>query len=35
VRHDDASLIERTGPMAADDDVEHEPPHAPEQESLF
>ena len=35
VRHDDASLIERTGPMAADDEVEHEPPHPPEQESLF
>jgi putative SOS response-associated peptidase YedK len=35
VRHDDASLIERTGPMAADDELEHEPPRPPEQESLF
>ena len=35
VRHDDASLIERTAPIA-DGDAEHEPPpQPPEQESLF
>ncbi len=35
VRHDEASLIERTAPIA-DGETEHEPPpHPPEQESLF
>ena len=35
VRNDDAPLIERTEPMAADAEPEHEAPHPPEQESLF
>lgn len=36
VRHDDASLIERTAAASAGSDGEHEPPPAaPEQESLF
>jgi putative SOS response-associated peptidase YedK len=35
VRHDEASLIEHTAPIA-DGEAEHEPPpHPPEQESLF
>jgi putative SOS response-associated peptidase YedK len=35
VRHDDASLIERSAPID-EGDAEHEPaPHPPEQESLF
>jgi putative SOS response-associated peptidase YedK len=36
VRHDDASLIERTAPMTAGEDEGHAPaPPPPEQESLF
>ena len=35
VRHDDAMLIERTEPMAADAEPEHDAPRPPEQESLF
>jgi putative SOS response-associated peptidase YedK len=36
VRHDDASLIERTAETAGDAEADHEPPaHPPEQESLF
>jgi putative SOS response-associated peptidase YedK len=35
VRHDDALLIERTEPMAADAEPEHDAPRPPEQESLF
>ncbi len=35
VRHDDALLIERAEPMAADAVPEHEPPRPPEQEELF
>ncbi len=35
VRNDDALLIERTEPMAADAEPEHEAPRPPEQESLF
>ena len=35
VRHDDASLIERVAAMSVHGEAEHEPPPAPEQESLF
>lgn len=35
VRHDDATLIERTEPMPPDAEPEHPPPHVPEQEELF
>jgi putative SOS response-associated peptidase YedK len=35
VRHDDSSLIERVAAMSVQGEADHEPPPAPEQESLF
>ena len=36
VRHDDAAVLDRVDPAAAESSAEHEPPPpTPEQESLF